>query len=136
MVFNWPEMLSGCLCHVGDVLIFKASIFLNDIHMKAFDLLLFCWNSWIFFCWCMMVWIFPGVCWYFDFYVVLLKNWFYTFFELQWEVTYLNCHELKGVWIFLIWLDFAFGYLILFKCNVVNFVIFQKLTGFSFYQLF
>ena len=36
VVFDLSEKLSGCLYHVGDVLIFRKSIFVDDIRIESF----------------------------------------------------------------------------------------------------
>ena len=73
VVFDLSEKLSACLSHEGDVLIFRASIFVNDICIKSF---------WAFaFVVKILGYFSAGVCG-FDFYVVLLKNCICMFLEL------------------------------------------------------
>ena len=111
MIFDLSEKLSGCLSDVGDVLIFRKSIFYNEIRIECFRAFAIVVKIVSYFT--------AGVC-RFDFYFVPLINLFYMSLildylgKLSWN---------KNSFIFLIWLGSAFGYWILFKCNVVNVVI-------------
>ena len=74
VVFDSSKKLSGCLSYVGDDLILRTSIFVDDIRIESFRIFAFVVK---------IVWYFSaGVCG-FNLYFVLLKNRLYTF--TTWE---------------------------------------------------
>ena len=73
VVFNSSEKLSGCLFHVGDVLIFRTNIFVDDIRIESFRAISFIVK---------IIWYFSACVCRFDFYFVLVKNRFYMFLKL------------------------------------------------------
>ena len=74
VVFDSSENMSWCLSHVKDVLIFRTSIFVNDMRIESFRAFAFVVK---------IVWYFSADVCGFNFYIVLFKNRFYMFWNFS-----------------------------------------------------